>query len=1142
MLTHWVEDGIRTITTNFTEYDAFGQSTRIQAPSGMVTVVTYDAATATFPQMVAVLGGTALEELQRSSLSHDYRFGAVAAQSDLNADEPSEVMRFKYDTFGRLAEVDIPVSSVEGVPRTQQHITFEHGALPGLGTARARTGYPVPRGALQGPEVWTQVDGFGQVMWTAKTAVINGAAPSYVVSGRQLQDAFGRVVLTGLPENVATMALDSVDVAPLSVPIRRTYDSQDRLTKQVTQMGVAPAGPVLSTVTFTYKLALDAMLIRDASLATGPRVGGGGAKQASGTWRDALGRTVVTVEYPNGYIEGTTNAELVTRYAYRPTGEVSAILDAESHPTLMSYDKLGRLLQTTSLDTGLTTLTYDAAGRFSTRQDARGQLVTNVYEPNSDRLEQIQRVNEQTFTFQYGRPTDPGAAVHNRIGRVRHSTHEAGSVVQSFDILGNVTRTEYQFTGVTTPASMNTTFEWDAFGRLLQMQYPDGEVVGYDYNAAGQVIRAATPGTHVYARDIQYNHFGSRTQMVAPAGVVQKLTYSNFTGRVEDILTHKELTPADTLQHTKLTYDVAGNITSSVTPVMEPVTASDPVVPRCTNSSYVYDLLDRLTDTTTTVYRGDCIPADPDKTEIKSHFEYNAIHNIKLKRQWVVDDGLLRQPKSQQLGYEYEAERPHVLDKIVWKDVDATGNAPGAGTDHEYAFDVAGNLLTSGIGTQLRQHTWTPEGWLRSLREPATLPMDPPVASYLYDAAGMRVRKTLNGGPDTTYYAGALATLHTDRLSHHVFVGAARVATAVEVTPGALERYYYLTDHHGTTATLVDDLGRPLQHTTVAPYGEVVLDDVSDAPSTPAGGPAIDQRILFTTKELDGESGYSYFGARYLDHATGMWLSPDPDMMWLRQGPVGLNVYQYAGWNPIRFTDPDGRCFENCNQSRAERAAIVNAFVSQDTLEATAEAGETGLERTGDVLVGIGNGIRQGPADGFGMAGLAVVDAVDSTMEPLATMSVWGVNAEDATAVAAGLGNTAVAVSNVGLSVAPANGGGGKGGGSSGAGARPSLPAPRGNKGVPSGQPAPQGTFHATPEGVVMTPNPKYKIPSGYVENPHHRGGSYGVIENGKFVEKLRIDPATPPGRKGPNESHYHKNGKGTHYSPAPGERNPGFQ
>lgn len=66
--------------------------------------------------------------------------------------------------------------------------------------------------------------------------------------------------------------------------------------------------------------------------------------------------------------------------------------------------------------------------------------------------------------------------------------------------------------------------------------------------------------------------------------------------------------------------------------------------------------------------------------------------------------------------------------------------------------------------------------------------------------------------------------------------------------------------------------------------------------------------------------------------------------------------------------------------------------------------------------------------------------------------------------------------------------------------------------------------FHVTKEGVVL---PKgTNIPKGYIENPH-RMPSYGIVENGKFVEKLRIDAGTSPGYKGPNESHFHIDGTG---------------
>jgi len=62
--------------------------------------------------------------------------------------------------------------------------------------------------------------------------------------------------------------------------------------------------------------------------------------------------------------------------------------------------------------------------------------------------------------------------------------------------------------------------------------------------------------------------------------------------------------------------------------------------------------------------------------------------------------------------------------------------------------------------------------------------------------------------------------------------------------------------------------------------------------------------FVFTGKERDEETGYGYFGARYMDHElmTG-WLSIDP----MADKYPSISPYAYCAWNPIRLIDPDGR-------------------------------------------------------------------------------------------------------------------------------------------------------------------------------------------------------------------------------------------
>ena len=60
----------------------------------------------------------------------------------------------------------------------------------------------------------------------------------------------------------------------------------------------------------------------------------------------------------------------------------------------------------------------------------------------------------------------------------------------------------------------------------------------------------------------------------------------------------------------------------------------------------------------------------------------------------------------------------------------------------------------------------------------------------------------------------------------------------------------------------------------------------------------------FTGKERDAETGYGYFGARYMDHELlTSWLSVDP----MADKYPSISPYAYCAWNPVRLVDPDGK-------------------------------------------------------------------------------------------------------------------------------------------------------------------------------------------------------------------------------------------
>ena len=74
--------------------------------------------------------------------------------------------------------------------------------------------------------------------------------------------------------------------------------------------------------------------------------------------------------------------------------------------------------------------------------------------------------------------------------------------------------------------------------------------------------------------------------------------------------------------------------------------------------------------------------------------------------------------------------------------------------------------------------------------------------------------------------------------------------------------------------------------------------------------------FMFSAKELDKETGFYYYGARYLDPKYSRWISCDPAVPeYVSGSPIGrggiynhfnFNLYHYANNNPIKYTDPTG--------------------------------------------------------------------------------------------------------------------------------------------------------------------------------------------------------------------------------------------
>ena len=106
--------------------------------------------------------------------------------------------------------------------------------------------------------------------------------------------------------------------------------------------------------------------------------------------------------------------------------------------------------------------------------------------------------------------------------------------------------------------------------------------------------------------------------------------------------------------------------------------------------------------------------------------------------------------------------------------------------------------------------------------------------------------------------------------------------------------YFYHSDHLGSASWITDADGKPIQHLQYLPFGEPFVNQhLTD----------YQERYLFTGKERDEETGYGYFGARYMDHEMlTSFLSVD---RYADKYPF-ISPYAYCAWNPVKLIDPSG--------------------------------------------------------------------------------------------------------------------------------------------------------------------------------------------------------------------------------------------
>lgn len=1015
------------------EYDTYGNITKSTGPVNynnqrFFHQYTYDDNVKTYPVKVQDAFGYS------SKTQYDFRFGLPTLTEDMNL----QPMKYVYDAKARTTEIVGPYEMFNNIPWT---IKFEYNPITNApqnasnAQSYALTKHYDPEYTDSTINTITIADGFGEAIQVKKTGDIHNEGLKYIIAGKVEQDAFGRALKTYYPTTESVGASNTQYNASVDSiePTTNQYDVLDRVV--YTKL---PGENLFSTVTYGFGTDVQGRnmfqtIFKDEL---------GSIKK---TYMDIKGRTTSVHEVSN-------TGDIKTQFTHDAIGEILQVKDVQNNITTSAYDDLGRRVSYTHPDSGITTYKYDTASNMLSKTNSANEEVQYEYDYTRLKAVNYPVYPENNVKYYYGNALDASAMDNNSVGRLWYQTDATGTQYLKYGRLGELT---YQRRSVAVPGAgvywFGTEWKYDTWNRVKYIIYPDGEVVNYKYNRAGNLnnISSDKDGNHYkMINGIGYDKFEQRVYLANGNGT--ETTYEYETNRRRLLNMYAKNSNRYFMQNT-YQYDVISNVMQvhNNAPIVNGLLGGG------TNYAYGYDDLYRLTSASGN-WRGINTQAQEERHRYTVTMTYDNMHNIMSKTQkheWTTgatnNNWTALEPTSYRLNYKYEdAAHPHapstIIDEpnLVPSSTCCNPNDPGV-KFQQYSYDQKGNPLgiiqeTCGYDEQKTMYQWDEENRLRFVDINPSTPEVDGAAIYTYDAGGERIIKdvlqsgilarmvadpSLIGPPPPQYfgtthntglYPNGLLTLNFSyddngnvtqpRYTKHYYAGSQRIVSKIgtsqnigifdcnwliiplggttppinpvnvsnailqtatqsslnvmqvnSITPppnygqnagytgncvnnytGAKEEqiYWFHPDHLGSSSYITGVDGEVTQNIEYFPSGEVFVENHRNSNYSP---------YKFNGKELDSETGYYYYGARYYNPRVSLWLNVDPladyNPFYNREHYIdgehnegiynsgNLNPYIYTYQNPVIYVDPNGKQVTVVDGVRYHKVLVVQKTV-----------------------------------------------------------------------------------------------------------------------------------------------------------------------------------------------------------------------
>ena len=416
-------------------------------------------------------------------------------------------------------------------------------------------------------------------------------------------------------------------------------------------------------------------------------------------------------------------------------------------------------------------MTYDAAGNLLTKLTAelRKSISDKGYISYTYDFERLHEVlyPENLFnrvTYTYGKAGDK----YNRAGRLALVEDASGGEAYYYGRQGEVTKTVR--TVMASVADIRTYVygaTYDSWNRVQTMTYPDGEVVTYHYNAAGQVesMTSNKQGRQSVIVDrIGYDKEGHTVYTKLGNGTETTYTYDKQRERLQVMNLTAD---GQTVMENRYRYDAVDNILG-ITNAANPTSLTKLNKAKLggrSSHTYEYDELNRLIHASGKAKRA--------SYDMVMSFGRMSEPLTKVQK---VDSTTTA--KSYNFAYKYEdSNHPTAPTQI--------------GHDH-YTYDANGNptLVTNDSANTTREMYWDEDNRLMVLSDNGK------TSRYTYNAAGERIMKSygtmegvyINGAPqgitfhetdNFTLYPASILSVNKNRFTKHYFIGEKRIASRI---------------------------------------------------------------------------------------------------------------------------------------------------------------------------------------------------------------------------------------------------------------------------------------------------------------------------------------------------------------------------